>query len=203
MPTEPPSDARAEELRAAVLAKYGEVADEPTGHFPYAVGREGATALGYDAEWLDRIDSDVVDGFVGVGNPLGVRAPRKGERVLDLGCGCGLDCFVAALHVGSEGHAAGVDLSDAMLARPMERADAWPPDNVSFHLGDLEHLPFGDGSFDAVSSNGALNLVPDKPAAFREIHRVLVPGGALVVADLLVVEDVPADVLDDMDAWST
>ena len=82
-------------------------------------------------------------------------------------------------------------------------AERWRLANASFHEGSAESLPFGDASFDVVTSNGALNLVPDKDAAFREIRRVLREGGTFAAADLLVVDTVPADVLTDMDAWST
>jgi len=200
---EPPSRVRAEEIQGAVREKYRLVSREPAGHFPYPVGRESALGLGYEPVWLDAVPGDIVDRFVGVGNPLGIRRPRAGERVLDLGCGCGLDVFVAAALVGESGRAVGVDLTPEMVAWAQRYAGACPDGNVAFLPCAAEDLPFEDGTFDLVISNGALNLVPDKGAAFAEAHRVLRAGGTFAVADLLVTESIPAEVLSSMDAWST
>jgi len=183
------------ELRAAVLARYAGVAESAEGHFVYPVGRASAERLGYDMERVARLPARAVDRFVGVGNPLRLRPPRPQEFTLDVGCGAGLDTFLAAAMVGPGGRAIGLDLTAAMLPRP--RA------NAVFVAGDAEHLPFADATFDLVTSNGALNLVPDKAAAFREIRRVLRPGGSLAIADLLVVATVPDKELASMDAWST
>lgn len=192
-----------EALRRAVLEKYRYTAAAPAGRFPYPVGRPSATGLGYEPEWLARIPDDVVDRFVGVGNPFVVTRPGAGERVLDVGCGCGLDVFVASLLVGPAGRAVGIDLTPEMVARAGAGAAAWGLPNVVFETADVESLPFADGVFDLVISNGALNLTPDKDRAFREIARVLRPGGRLATADLLVEETVPAAVLGNLDAWST
>lgn len=201
--SEPLSAAEAERLREAVREKYRRVAREPRGHFGYPVGRESALGLGYEEAWLDAIPEPVVEGFVGVGNPFRVRRPRRGERVLDLGCGSGLDAFVAALLVGARGGAVGVDLVPEMLEVAARGASGWEGGNVEFVPADVERLPFEDESFDVVLSNGVLNLVPDKDAAFREARRVLRPSGAFVAADLLVMASIPAEVLASVDAWST
>lgn len=203
MEGERPSAARAAELRQAVRAKYRVVSDRPDGQFPYPVGRESAERLGYDAAWLAAVPDAVVDRFVGVGNPFRVRRPVVGEHVLDLGCGCGLDVYVAAHLVGATGRVVGLDMTAEMLEWARRFAGEWALGNVSFVEGAIEALPFEDGAFDMVISNGVLNLVPDKDAAFREIHRVLRPGGTFAAADLLVTESIPADVLASMDAWST
>lgn len=190
---------QADELRRAVREKYRSVAQQPEGPFPYPVGRASALGLGYDPEWLEAVPDDVADRFVGVGNPFSIQRPERGARVLDLGCGSGLDVFVAAALVGAEGHAAGVDLTPEMLEWPWQHAAA----NTEFHEASVEALPFEDHLFDLAISNGALNLVPDKDAAFKEIFRVLAPGGVFAVADLLVTSTVPEEVLKGMDAWST
>jgi arsenite methyltransferase len=178
-------------IRGSVREKYRAVAERAEGHFPYPVGREGARALGYADAVLEAMPREAVERFVGVGHPLSLRAARPGERVLDIGCGSGLDVFIAA---STAALAVGLDLTREMLPRSRGRA--------AFVHGDVESLPFAPGSFDLVVSNGALNLAPDKRRAFREIARVLRPGGAFAAADLAVVDTLPASVLASMDAWS-
>ncbi len=196
------SEQRQQELRDAVREKYRAVAERPAAQFAYPVGRKSALGLDYRPEWLAAIPDDIVDRFVGVGNPFTIHRPASGERVLDVGCGCGLDTFVAALLVGPGGHAAGLDLTAEMLAWPQRVCAAFSLKNVEFQTGSAEKLPFADASFDLVISNGVLNLVLDKDAAFAEIHRVLRPGGTFAVADLLVIDTVPEAVLESEDAWS-
>ena len=110
---------------------------------------------------------------------------------------------MASLLVGEKGRAVGLDMTPGMLEWPRKFVAGWARGPVEFLEGTVESLRFDDGSFDAVFSNGVLNLVPQKDAAFREIFRVLAPGGTFAAADLLVTETIPADVLADMDAWST
>ncbi|MHC4548746.1 MAG: methyltransferase domain-containing protein [Planctomycetota bacterium] len=193
----------AEALRRAVREKYRLCAASPEDRFPYPVGRASARRLGYEERWLAAVPDDAVDRFVGVGNPFRVRLPQPGESVLDAGCGCGLDVFVASILVGPEGRAVGLDLTSEMIVRARAAAAQWSPRRVSFDTGDIEAMPFPDASFDVVLSNGSLNLVPDKDRAFREIARVLRPGGWLAAADLLVIDTIPPDVLASLDAWST
>ena len=190
-------------IREAVLAKYRAVASSPAGQFPYPVGREGLARLGYRPAWLAAVPAALQDRFVGIGNPFAERIPARGERVLDAGCGCGVDVFVAAHLVGPTGSVAGADLSPEMLAAPRAEAARAGPGRPEFVEAPVEDLPFEDGSFDLVLSNGALNLVPDKDAAYRELARVLRAGGTLVAADLVLVESLPEEVRRDPDAWST
>ena len=194
---------RAAGLRSAVKEKYRAVAHEPTGRFPYPVGRESLEQLGYKKEWLARVPPEVVARFVGVGNPFCIRPVQRGERMLDIGCGCGLDSFVAAMLVGPEGRVAGLDLTEEMLTWARTAQAAAGVANLSFYEGSAEALPFEDEAFDVVLSNGVLNLIPDKDAALREITRVLRPDGILAAADLVVVETLPEQTLCSMDAWST
>jgi arsenite methyltransferase len=197
------SQARAAEIRSAVKFKYREVAAQPEGKFPYPTGKESALNLGYDPVWLDGIPAEVLRRFVGVGNPFRIRAPRPGDRVLDAGCGCGMDTFVAARLAGPQGHACGIDLTTEMLDLARTAAASFKIGNVEFREGSIEALPFENDSFDLVISNGVLNLIPDKAAAFLEMARVLRPEGALAGADLLLVETLPPEVQASTDAWST
>jgi len=194
---------RARDIRTAVKLKYRQVSANPDGHFPYCVGRTSAVRLGYDPRFLQNVPSAVVDRFVGVGNPFQIIRPPRGARVLDAGCGCGMDSFIAAQMVRAEGLAVGLDLSPEMLGCAHGSLMSSGSVEPSFLLGSIEALPFSDSFFDLVVSNGALNLVPDKTAAFSEIARVLRPGGALAVADLVLIDTLPPEMLADMDAWST
>jgi arsenite methyltransferase len=196
------SSERAEEIRDSVKAKYRKVTESPDGLFAYPVGEDGARGLGYDPLWLELVPADVICRFVGVGNPFRIRAPKTGDRVLDAGCGCGFDTFVAASIAGPSGKAVGIDLTAEMLAFPRAAAEFFRYRNVEFLEGTLERLPFKSYSFDMAISNGVLNLLPDKRSAFTELARVLRSGGALVCADLLVIETIPPEVLANTDAWS-
>jgi SAM-dependent methyltransferase len=194
------SCASRERIESAVLEKYRGWAAGEGATFPYRTGREGAEKLGYGAERLAEIPAAVLQRFVGVGNVFELRVPERGERVLDVGCGSGVDVWIAGLHVGDTGRAIGIDLSGELVELARREASRT---GLRFVEGAADALPFEDGSFDQVISNGALNLVFDKPRAFRELRRVLKPGGTLAIADLLVIESVPDQVLADMDAWST
>jgi arsenite methyltransferase len=194
---------RTAQLKAAVKLKYREVSQKPQGQFPYPIGRESLEQLGYTDAWMTAVPEEIIDRFVGVGNPFSVRRVRKGESILDIGCGCGLDSFVSALEAGPEGRVVGIDLTTEMLAWACKaKADACIR-NIHFQIASAEALPFESASFDLVISNGVLNLVPDKESAFREIARVLRPEGNFVAADLVVMETIPEETLASMDAWST
>jgi len=156
----------------------------------------------------DTVGPDLREGCVSValegrgGRTLRVRAPGRGERVLDAGCGCGVDTLLAAQLVGPPGKAVGLDATPEMLDYPRNAGELHGC-AAAFVQGAVEQLPFADGSFDLVISNGALNLATDKDRSFSEIARVLVPGGEMIVADLIVREAIPEHLLASMDAWST
>jgi len=190
------------EIRKAIRDKYAVVAVNAAGHFAYPVGRESAERLNYPAEALRSIPSAVIDHFVGVGNPFSIGAPKKGWRVVDIGCGAGFDSLVAASFVGPEGRVIGVDMSPEMLAIARAGLAAALLPQVTFTEGRAEALPVESGWADLVISNGALNLAARKSAAFSEAARVLRPGGLFQAADLILVEDLPEDLRNDQFAWS-
>ncbi|HXZ43200.1 MAG TPA: methyltransferase domain-containing protein [archaeon] len=178
-------------IREDIAQKYRKAAVSPKGLFRYPTGEASARGLGYCLDLLPAIPLAVRDRFVGVGNPFSLGPIHAGESVLDLGCGAGFDSFFAGQLVGLKGQVVGVDLSPEMLAvARAAQAEAGSP-QVEFCQAPVEALPFPDASFDIALSNGVLNLVPDKPAALREILRVLRPGGRLQACDIGLVGDRP------------
>lgn len=181
----PPAPVDPDELRGHIQAMYRDVAQRPGGDFHFALGRPVAEQLGYPAAWLDAVPEAALASFAGVGLALDLAALRPGERVLDLGSGSGTDAFVAAHLVGPSGVVTGVDMTAAQLAKARALRDAAGLRHVSFVEGDVTAPPAEPGSVDAVISNGVLNLVPDKAAAFRAAAAALRPGGRLALADIV------------------
>jgi SAM-dependent methyltransferase len=157
--------------------------------------------VGYSAEELAQIPAEANHGL-GCGAPLGFLALEKGETVLDLGSGGGIDALLAARQVGPEGRVVGVDMTPAMLERARANAARAGVSHVEFREGRLEALPVEDGSMCAVTSNCVINLVPDKGQVFREVARVLRPGGRLVVSDIVLDGRLPESVASDVFAYT-
>jgi arsenite methyltransferase len=159
-----------------------------------------ALSLGYTPLELDLLPEGANLGL-GCGAPLAYLELQPGETVLDLGSGAGVDVILAGRAVGRQGRAVGVDMTDEMLSTARHNAAAAGLDNVEFRQGRLESLPVADASIDAVTSNCVINLVPDKQAVFREIHRVLRPGGRLVISDILLDAPLPEAIRHDVLAY--
>jgi arsenite methyltransferase len=190
------------QIRDALHRRYASVADQPVGQFTYPVGRKSAVNLGYRADLIDRIPPDVINHFVGVGNPFTLGEPQAGWRVVDVGSGAGFDSQVAAHYVGSTGQVIGVDMSPEMLAVAQAGLSTSVGSCVTYIEGRAEALPVESEWADLVISNGALNLSTCKASAFAEIARVLRPGGRFQAADLILVKDLPQDLRKDEFAWS-
>jgi SAM-dependent methyltransferase len=191
-----------EVLRKEVREKYREVAEDPAGDYHFHTGRLHALRLGYPLTPLDRLPEEACEAFAGVGNPFYWGGPRPGEHVVDLGSGAGMDSFLAALWVGREGRVLGVDMTPEMIARGRELAARLGLKNVGFREGFIEKLPIEDAWADLVISNGVINLCPDKLGVYREIHRILKPGGRMTIADICVEKPVPESALKDIDLWT-
>ena len=189
-------------LRQAIQDEYATVAEDPGRGFHFHTGRPLARLLGYQEEWLRLLPEEAIAPFAGTGNPLSLGAVHPGERVVDVGCGGGIDSLLAARMVGPTGQVIGVDMTPAMLARARNARARMGITNIEFREGYGEALPVVDGFADVVISNGVLNLMPDKPAALAEMARVLKPGGRLQIGDILVERPVPESAKRRIDLWT-
>ena len=187
-------------LTESVKFKYGQVADSALSNATEGV-RGVAEAFGYTPAELESIPAEANMGL-SCGNPTAFASLRAGEVVVDLGCGGGLDVFLAAQKVGPTGRAIGIDMTPSMIDRATRAAaDLKAPKNVEFHLASIDALPLVSNSVDVVISNCVINLATDKPAVFREIARVLKPGGRLAVSDIALKKPLPDELARDVSAY--
>jgi arsenite methyltransferase len=191
-----------ETLRSEVSQEYAQVAQYPDLGFHFHTGRRLAKMLAYDEAWLGGLPEKAIESFAGTGNPFSLGTLKPGERVLDAGCGAGLDCFIAARKVGPGGEVIGVDMTGQMVEKAQKNALAVGVGNVFFKQGFIEELPVADGWADVVISNGAVNLAPDKDMVFSEFFRVLKPGGRLQIADILVQRPIPDSAKRRIELWA-
>ena len=189
-----------EVLREAIQEEYEAVAREPERGFHFHTGRPLARILGYRSEWLDGLPEGSIESFAGTGNPFSLGALATGERVVDIGCGAGIDSLIAAGMVGPEGAVIGIDMTPSMLEKA--QAGVGDLDHVEFRLGFGEELPVPDGWADVIISNGVVNLMPDKQEVFTEMARVLKPGGRIQIGDILVDRPVPENAKEKIELWT-
>jgi len=188
-------------LKSEIKKTYATVSNEPEKDFVFPTGRAWAEDLDYPEE-LSGVPDSAVESYAGVANPFILGRLAPGERVLDLGCGAGTDTLVAAQMVGPDGHVTGIDMTPEMLSRARAASLEIGVANVEFVESEAERLPFPDGSFDVVISNGVIDLIPDKDAVFSELHRVLRPGGRIQIADVTIQNPVSAEGGRDIDLWT-
>jgi arsenite methyltransferase len=190
-----------EQISSAVQDMYTAVADTPASHFHFPVGASASQLLGYPRERTAPLPRAVKESFAGVGYPFDAEAVRTGDTVLDIGAGAGVDSLIASGLAGPGGHVFALDLTHAMTRKLRRAAAEADGASVSVIQGSAEALPLADTSVDAITSNGALNLVPDKRRAVGEMFRVLRPGGRLQIADVVIDRPVTVDCAEDPRLW--
>ena len=189
-------------IREAVRQKYVEVAESAEGKFMYPTGREGALKLGYSAAVVAGLPDDALTSFCGVGNPFALGPIKAGESILDVGCGAGFDMIVASHLVGGTGKVCGIDMTPQMTERARVNLKRPGVTNAEVEVSGAEAIPYRDASFEVVISNGVINLSPAKEEVFKEIYRVLRPGGRFQFADIVENEALFPDVASSLEAWS-
>lgn len=190
------------DIRDDVREHYSKVAKGETGCCSGESSCCGVSEqIGYSKEDLQSLPKEAEMGL-GCGNPISFAGLKLGEVVLDLGSGGGVDCFLASKIVGPTGKVIGVDMTTEMISKARKNGAAGNYENVEFRLGEIEHLPAGDKTVDAVISNCVINLSPSKLQVYKEAHRVLKPGGRLAVADMVALQSLPDDLKNDLAAYT-
>lgn len=188
----------ADEIKEAVKEKYSQVAKEPCSAFNFPVGKVFAIDVEYPKEILDKLPQTLTESFTGANNPQPFIDLKEGEIVLDLGCGAGLDLYFYTKSVGSKCKVYGLDISSEMIEKAKYNMESVKIYNVELVCGSSDNLPFKDNFFDVVASNGIYNLSPDKEKVFKEVYRVLKPGGRTVFCEIVLKDRLPEDTVNNI-----
>ncbi|VAX20108.1 hypothetical protein MNBD_NITROSPINAE04-2439 [hydrothermal vent metagenome] len=182
-----------DKIAKSVNGKYRKVAKNPEGLFKYPTGKAGLDALEYDPALVRLLPDSVSESYCGPGNPFSIGAVNKGDHVLDIGCGAGVDTILAGMMAGPEGYATGLEIVPEMLGRARMNLRELGINNVTVVEASAEQIPLPDDSFDVVISNGVFNLVVDKVKALKEVFRVLKPGGRFQISDQIRTGEMPKE----------
>ncbi len=188
-------------IHNGIRDKYAKVAVSPEGQFKYPTGRAGLEQLKYDAAIVSELPESVAGSFCGVGNPFSLGEIPPGSRLLDIGCGAGVDALVASKVVGPSGKVMGIDITPEMIRRAEVNKKEIGAQNVFFQLNRVQDLTGIEASFDVVMSNGVLNLIPEKEEVLEAVFRLLKPGGWLLVADQFLVGPASNDLKARIQSW--
>src|SRR5262245_24066882 len=187
---------------SAVRAMYTDVALHPEREYHFPTGKAACVFVGYPENQLAELPPAAIESFAGVAYPFAANVIRAGDTVLDIGSGSGTDLQLAARIVGDRGHAIGLDMTAAMLEKLTRCIAAAGVSNARLLEGNAEKIPLPDASVDVITSNGVLNLVPDKQAAFAEMHRVLKPGGRVQIGDIALGQPLSGDCTANPKLWA-
>jgi SAM-dependent methyltransferase len=179
------------EIKKEVKKRYGQFAEQGSSCCP----DYSCCDIGYSIEDIKYLPSDISEFSLGCGNPVALSDIKEGEVVLDIGSGGGLDVFLTSKKVGRNGRVIGLDMTEQMVEKARKNAIKGNYNNVEFKLGEIEDIPVKDNSIDLVMSNCVINLVPDKEKAYREIHRILKPGGRFVISDLVTEKELDESII--------
>ena len=191
-----------QELRKAIRSKYAKLISHPKGYFPYIRGKKLAKRLDYPEATINMIPEESVNAFSGAGNPFSILPFDRGMTIVDVGCGAGMDGCIAALLVGSRGRMLGFDMTPEMVDRASEASERMRLLNATFMEGYAEEIPLPANSTDLVISNGLMHLCPDKEAVFKEVYRILKPGGRIQMAEIMADRIYPRMSGDDIFSWT-
>ncbi len=196
-----------EDVRKTVRERYGSIVETKSSCCAPVTACCGGSneddvskGLGYTDDELKDLPEGANLGL-GCGNPVAMASLKEGDTVLDLGSGAGIDCFIASKQVGTSGNIIGVDMTPSMIEAARKNAEKAGIENVEFRLGEIEHLPVADGTVDVIISNCVINLSPEKEKVFKDSHRVLKPGGRLMISDIVLLRDLPETVRSSVDAY--
>ncbi len=198
-----------QDIKEQVRKKYSQIANSDNNNCgcsqsccsPSQPAKNNLTQTGYPSDELSSIPEGAKSGL-GCGNPILIAGLKSGETVLDLGCGGGIDCFLAAEKVGEKGNVIGIDMTREMIKLARDNAREYNSTNIEFRLGEIEHLPITDNSIDVVISNCVINLSTDKQTVFDEIYRVLKKGGRLAITDIIAATELPEEIKKDLEKYT-